>query len=110
MIYIFITESYDHLFITQVIDIVLHCLDHGHLKSRSISEVFPALSRFSQISHCTSSRRLAVGSRNGSLALHELRGQKCQVNNHFWLFLPNLLYHHEFIFQFQSACFIFVFF
>ncbi|XP_046440938.1 WD repeat-containing protein 7-like isoform X2 [Daphnia pulex] len=64
--------------LVEVTDIVLHCVDHGHLKGRSLSEVFPSLCRFSQITHCSSSRRIAVGSRNGSLALYELRGQKCQ--------------------------------
>jgi len=62
----------------EVIDIVLHCLDLAHLKNRSLTEVFPALCRFSQISHCSSSRRIAVGSRNGTIALYELRGPKCQ--------------------------------
>ena len=60
-------------------DIVLHCLDHGHLKNRSMCDVFPALHGFSQLSHCTSSRRIAVGSKTGTLALYELRGAKCQV-------------------------------
>ena len=60
-------------------DIVLHCLDHGHLKSRGLCDVFPALHRFNQVSHCASSRRIAVGAKSGSLALYELRGPKCQV-------------------------------
>jgi len=62
----------------EVIDIVLHCLDLAHLKNRSLTEVFPSLCRFSQISHCSSSRRIAVGSRIGTIALYELRGPKCQ--------------------------------
>merc|ERR1712071_221151 len=61
--------------LVEVIDIVLHCLDLGHLKNRSLSEVFPSLCRFSQISHCPSSRRIAVGSRNGTVALYELLAQ-----------------------------------
>lgn len=64
-----------------MIDIVLHCVDHGHLKSRSLFEVFPALNRFNQITHCASSRRIAVGSRTGTIALYELRGSKCQVRS-----------------------------
>jgi hypothetical protein len=63
----------------QVVDIVLHCLDPGHLKVRGLSEVFPAICRFNQVSHCASTRRIAVGAKNGQVALYELRSQKCQV-------------------------------
>lgn len=32
-------------------DIILHCLDPGHLKAKPLNEVFPAATRFNQASH-----------------------------------------------------------
>jgi WD40 repeat protein len=64
--------------IIEVMDIVLHCVDHGHLKTRGLSDVFPVLCRFSQVSHCPTTRRIAVGSKMGQLAIYELRSSKCQ--------------------------------
>ncbi|XP_044011443.1 WD repeat-containing protein 7 isoform X4 [Aphidius gifuensis] len=66
--------------LVEVMDIILHCLDPGHLKTKSLSEVFPAVCRFNQVSHCSATRRIAVGGRSGQLALYELRGNvKCQT-------------------------------
>ncbi|XP_033607784.1 WD repeat-containing protein 7-like isoform X1 [Cryptotermes secundus] len=66
--------------LVEVVDIVLHCLDPGHLKVKGLTEVFPAICRFNQVSHCPSTRRIAVGAKNGQVALYELRSQKCQVS------------------------------
>ncbi|XP_034938859.1 WD repeat-containing protein 7 isoform X3 [Chelonus insularis] len=64
----------------EVMDIILHCLDPGHLKTKPLNEVFPAVCRFNQVSHCSATRRIAVGGRLGQLALYELRGNvKCQL-------------------------------
>ncbi|KAK0158543.1 hypothetical protein PV328_009533 [Microctonus aethiopoides] len=66
--------------LVEVMDIILHCLDPGHLKTKPLNEVFPAVCRFNQVSHCSATRRIAVGSRAGQLALYELRGTvKCQM-------------------------------
>ncbi|XP_063977797.1 WD repeat-containing protein 7 isoform X2 [Diachasmimorpha longicaudata] len=66
--------------LVEVMDIILHCLDPGHLKTKPLNEVFPAVCRFNQVSHCSATRRIAVGSRSGQLALYELRGTvKCQT-------------------------------
>ncbi len=63
-------------------DIILHCVDPGHLKARGLNEVFPAICIFSQVSHCPTTRRIAVGAKNGCIALYELRSSKsqCQVS------------------------------
>lgn len=37
-------------FALQVMDIILHCLDPGHLKAKPLIEVFPAVCRFNQVS------------------------------------------------------------
>lgn len=64
----------------QVMDIVLHCVDPGHLKSRGLNEVFPSICGFPQVSHCPHTRRIATGAKNGSVAMYELRVNKCQVS------------------------------
>ncbi|XP_058794176.1 WD repeat-containing protein 7 isoform X4 [Phymastichus coffea] len=66
--------------LVEVMDIILHCLDPGHLKTKPLNEVFPAVCRFNQVSHYPATRRIAVGSRTGHIALYELRGTvKCQT-------------------------------
>jgi len=60
--------------LVDVVDIVLHCVDAGHLRSRPLGEVFGPLCLFPQVSHCTQTRRIAVGTRIGQLAMYELRG------------------------------------
>ena len=35
--------------LTDVVDIVLHCVDHNHLKQRPLSEVFPPIQTFNQV-------------------------------------------------------------
>ncbi|XP_050439135.1 WD repeat-containing protein 7 isoform X2 [Adelges cooleyi] len=67
--------------LVEVMDIILHCVDPTQLKTRSLSEVFPAISRFSQVTHCSTSRRIAVGTKMGTIALYELRSSKCQTIN-----------------------------
>lgn len=39
-------------------DIILHCVDPGHLKIKGLPEVFPAVCRFNQVSHCPATRRI----------------------------------------------------
>ncbi|KAK7866525.1 hypothetical protein R5R35_002482 [Gryllus longicercus] len=63
----------------EVVDIVLHCVDPGHLKQQRLNEVFPAVCRFQQVSHCPHTRRIAVGARSGQVAIYELRSNRCQT-------------------------------
>ncbi|XP_014275232.1 WD repeat-containing protein 7 isoform X2 [Halyomorpha halys] len=71
------TEMADLLI--EVVDVILHCVESGHLKMKSLGEVFPAVNKFNQISHCPATRRIAVGAKNGTIALYELRSAKCQT-------------------------------
>nr|XP_032525137.1 WD repeat-containing protein 7-like [Danaus plexippus plexippus] len=64
--------------LVEVMDIILHCVDQSHLKSKGLSEVFPAVCRYNQVSHCPATRRIAVGSHTGQLAIYELRAARCQ--------------------------------
>ncbi|XP_075211701.1 WD repeat-containing protein Rbcn-3B isoform X3 [Lycorma delicatula] len=65
--------------LVEVMDVILHCVDPGHLKVKGLAEVFPAICRFHQVSHCSATRRIAVGAKNGNIALYELRNAKCQL-------------------------------
>ncbi|KRT84196.1 WD40 domain-containing protein, partial [Oryctes borbonicus] len=63
--------------LVELMDIILHCLDPGQLKTKGLQEVFPVVCKFNQVSHCSATRRIAVGASNGSLTLYELRQTKC---------------------------------
>ncbi|KAG5899856.1 hypothetical protein JTB14_012325 [Gonioctena quinquepunctata] len=63
--------------LVELMDIILHCLDPSQLKNKGLQEVFPAVCRFNQVSHCPATRRIAVGSHAGSLTMYELRQGKC---------------------------------
>lgn len=67
------------LLLVEVTDITLHCLDMTELKNRGLAEVCPSICKFNQVSHCASTRRIAVGASNGHLAIYELRQNKCQM-------------------------------
>lgn len=67
--------------LVELMDIILHCLDPSQLKSKSLQDVFPAVCRFNQVSHCPAARRIAVGSNSGTLTLYELRQGKCTTIN-----------------------------
>ena len=62
-----------------VVDIVLHCIDHNHLKNKPLGELFGPINQFTQVAHCFQSRRIAVGTKNGQLAVYELRASKVQM-------------------------------
>jgi len=61
--------------IIETMDITLHCIDHSLLENRGLGEAFPAIMRFYMVSYCSSSRRIAVGTVTGNLAMYELRAQ-----------------------------------
>lgn len=53
------TRNYNCVVYLQVMDIILHCVDQSHLKSKGLNEVFPAICRYNQVSHCPATRRIA---------------------------------------------------
>ena len=66
--------------IIESMDIILHCLDLNNLKNRTLTEVFPSISKFANVTFCAASKRIAVGSKNGILAIFELKmPQKSQI-------------------------------
>lgn len=64
--------------LTDVCDIILHCIDQNHLKQKSLQEVFPPVQTFHQVSHCLATRRIAVGTKSGQMVMYELRANKVQ--------------------------------
>ncbi|XP_067140814.1 WD repeat-containing protein 7 isoform X4 [Centruroides vittatus] len=64
--------------LVETMDIILHCLDHTQLKTKGLSETFPAICRFNNVSYCASTRRIAVGAKNGHLAIYDLRTSRSQ--------------------------------
>uniref|UniRef100_A0A0K2TM39 WD repeat-containing protein 7 n=1 Tax=Lepeophtheirus salmonis TaxID=72036 RepID=A0A0K2TM39_LEPSM len=64
--------------LVNVTDIALHCIDGNHLKNKCMGDIFPPISYFPQISHCMQTRRLAVGTKTGSLVMYDLRASKLQ--------------------------------
>ncbi|KAL1501782.1 hypothetical protein ABEB36_007047 [Hypothenemus hampei] len=68
------TEMSDLL--VQLMDIILHCLDPNQLKNKGLQDIFPAVCKFNQVSHCSATRRIAVGASNGTLTIYELRQSK----------------------------------
>ncbi|XP_064472350.1 WD repeat-containing protein 7-like isoform X2 [Ornithodoros turicata] len=64
--------------LVEVMDIVIHCLDPTQLKMKGLVEIFPAICKFNNVSYCGLTRRIAVGAKNGNLALYELRTSKSQ--------------------------------
>lgn len=66
--------------IVESMDIILHCLDLNNLKNKGLVELFPAIGKFPNVTYCSASKRIAVGSKSGSLAIFELRTpQKSQL-------------------------------
>lgn len=60
-------------------DIILYSLDQNVLKNKGLGEMFPAIRRFQNVTYCLSSKRVAVGARNGNLAIYELKTGKSQI-------------------------------
>ncbi|XP_044287185.1 WD repeat-containing protein 7 isoform X1 [Varanus komodoensis] len=65
--------------LVEVMDIIMYCLEGSLVKKKGLQECFPAICRFYMVSYYERSHRIAVGSRNGSVALYDIRTGKCQT-------------------------------
>lgn len=65
--------------IIETTDIVLYSLDQNALKNKGLGEMFSPVCRFQNVTYCVSSKRVAVGARNGNLAIYELKTGKSQL-------------------------------
>ncbi|OQV20247.1 WD repeat-containing protein 7 [Hypsibius exemplaris] len=64
--------------IVEAVEIVIHSLDPGRIKTHGLVELFPPVGRFPMIAFCKNNRRIAVGSKKGGVYICELRGVKMQ--------------------------------
>ncbi|XP_078738105.1 WD repeat-containing protein 7-like isoform X1 [Lampetra fluviatilis] len=65
--------------LVEVMDIIMYCLDASTLKKKGLQECFPSICKFNMVSYCSTSYRMAVGARHGSVALYDIRTGKCQM-------------------------------
>ncbi|XP_023608388.1 WD repeat-containing protein 7 isoform X2 [Myotis lucifugus] len=65
--------------LVEVMDIIMYCLEGSLVKKKGLQECFPAICRFYMVSYYERSHRIAVGARNGSVALYDIRTGKCQT-------------------------------
>jgi hypothetical protein len=65
--------------LTDVVDIILHCVDHNHLKQRPLHEVFPPVQTFHQViySRYLMGYEAGVLSRSGRLKRKERKSFPC---------------------------------
>ncbi|XP_065833332.1 WD repeat-containing protein 7-like isoform X2 [Oscarella lobularis] len=63
----------------EIMDVIVHCIDASVLKAHGLSKVFPLITKFNMMSYCQGPRRLAVGSRDGHIAIYELKGLRCHL-------------------------------
>uniref|UniRef100_A0A9J7YGX8 WD repeat domain 7 n=1 Tax=Cyprinus carpio carpio TaxID=630221 RepID=A0A9J7YGX8_CYPCA len=64
--------------LVEVMDIIMYCIEGSLVKKKGLSECFPAICRFYMVAYCDRSYRIAVGARQGSVALYDVRTGKCQ--------------------------------
>ncbi|XP_073727723.1 WD repeat-containing protein 7 isoform X4 [Misgurnus anguillicaudatus] len=64
--------------LVEVMDIITYCIEGSLLKKKGLLECFPAICRFYMVAYCDRSYRIAVGARQGSVALYDVRTGKCQ--------------------------------
>uniref|UniRef100_A0AAY5ELL1 WDR72-like alpha-solenoid domain-containing protein n=1 Tax=Electrophorus electricus TaxID=8005 RepID=A0AAY5ELL1_ELEEL len=64
--------------LVEVMDIIMYCIEGSLVKKKGLSECFPAICKFYMVAYCDRSYRVAVGARQGSVALYDVRTGKCQ--------------------------------
>ncbi|XP_036384609.1 WD repeat-containing protein 7 isoform X1 [Megalops cyprinoides] len=64
--------------LVEVMDIIMYCMEGSLVKKKGLQECFPAICRFYMVGYCDRSHRIAVGARQGSVALYDVRTGKCQ--------------------------------
>ncbi|XP_061703606.1 WD repeat-containing protein 7 isoform X3 [Syngnathoides biaculeatus] len=64
--------------LVEVMDIIMYCIEGSLVKKKGLQECFPAICKFYMVSYCDRSHRIAVGARQGSVALYDVRTGKCQ--------------------------------
>jgi WD40 repeat protein len=61
---------------SDVIEIILFCIDPNSLRTTSLDELFPPMFRFSMIRYCKETKRIICGCHNGRLVVYEYKNSK----------------------------------
>jgi hypothetical protein len=82
--------------LTDVVDIILHCVDHNHLKQRPLHEVFPPVQTFHQVMYCRYLIGYEAGVWSGSRGVDPDPGngphrRKKEILSWFWRATANVL-------------------
>uniref|UniRef100_A0A7N8XCJ0 WD repeat domain 7 n=1 Tax=Mastacembelus armatus TaxID=205130 RepID=A0A7N8XCJ0_9TELE len=64
--------------LVEVMDIIMYCIEGSLVKKKGLQECFPTICKFYMVGYCDRSHRIAVGARQGSVALYDVRTGKCQ--------------------------------
>uniref|UniRef100_A0A665VWE6 WD repeat domain 7 n=1 Tax=Echeneis naucrates TaxID=173247 RepID=A0A665VWE6_ECHNA len=64
--------------LVEVMDIIMYCIEGSLVKKKGLQECFPAICKFYMVGYCDRSHRIAVGARQGSVVLYDVRTGKCQ--------------------------------
>ncbi|XP_017288410.1 WD repeat-containing protein 7 isoform X2 [Kryptolebias marmoratus] len=64
--------------LVEVMDIIMYCIEGSLVKKKGLQECFPNICKFYMVGYCDRSHRIAVGARQGSVALYDVRTGKCQ--------------------------------
>ncbi|XP_041914842.1 WD repeat-containing protein 7 isoform X3 [Alosa sapidissima] len=64
--------------LVEVMDIIMYCIEGSLVKKKGLQECFPSICKFYMVGYCERSHRIAVGARQGSVALYDVRTGKCQ--------------------------------
>ncbi|XP_010784450.1 WD repeat-containing protein 7 [Notothenia coriiceps] len=72
--------------LVEVMDIIMYCIEGSLVKKKGLQECFPAICKFYMVGYCDRSHRIAVGARQGSVALYDVRTGKCQ---HYYPYKEN---------------------
>ncbi|CAF0723218.1 unnamed protein product [Brachionus calyciflorus] len=62
--------------LSDVIEIVLFCLDPNLIRSNGFEETFPALFKFPMLRYCKETKRIICGCHNGRLVVYEYKASK----------------------------------
>lgn len=63
--------------IVKITEIMLFCIDTEQFKTRTLSELVPALTKNPLIDYCASTQQVAVGSNEGLVHIFDIRNSKC---------------------------------
>jgi len=62
--------------LSDVIEIILFCIDMNQIRSTSLEDIFPPLFKFPMVRYCRETKRIICGCHNGRLVMYEYKTSK----------------------------------